>query len=429
MTNNNDYQIDTLAIHAGTQPDPTTGAIATPIYQTTAFAFRDTQHAANLFKLKEPGHIYTRLSNPTVSALADRLVALEGGLSGVCASCGLNAHLVAFINLLSAGDNFIAGDKLYGGSGGQFSNTFKQFGWEARFFDASDPENIRKLIDDKTKFVFVEALTNPTGGINDIEAIAKVAHEEGLPLIVDNTLASPYLLRPIEWGADIVVCSTTKFINGNGTAVGGAVIDSGNFNWGEHRNKYPQLCLPDASYSNLCFYDEFKEQAFTVRAVGIGLRDLGGCMAPQTAFLTLNNLETLPLRVQRHSDNAQKVAEFLYNHPKVAWCSYVGLKNSSYQPLVKKYLPKGCGSIFTFGVKGGVEDGRKVVESLDLVTHTTNLGDVKTLILHSATTTHSRLTPEQQIAAGVRPETLRISIGIENVDDIIADLDQALSKI
>lgn len=422
------HKFETLAIHAGGQPDPTTGARQTPIYQTASYVFKDTEHAANLFALKELGFIYSRLTNPTVSALQERLAALEGGVGAVATASGHAAQQLAFLNLLQSGDEFIASTKLYGGSINQFKNSFKQFGWKVNFVDTENLEVVKSAINEKTKFIFVESLANPGGVVTDVEALAKVAHDAGIPLLVDNTLATPYLSNPIKHEADIVFNSTTKFLSGNGTTIGGSVVDSGNFDWSQN-DKFPLLTQEDPSYHGLKFHDACGNLAFTFRSIAIGLRDLGACQSPFNAFLTLNGIETLPLRIERHVENAQKVAEFLEKHPKIEWVSYAGLPSSKYHNLAKKYLPKGAGSIFTFGVKGGFEAGKTIVEGVELFSHLANIGDTRSLIIHPSSTTHAQLTDEQKKLAGAGDDVIRVSIGIENIDDIIADLEQVLAKI
>ena len=421
---NSPYGIETLAIHAGASPDPTTGARSTPIFQTTSYVFENADEAASLFNLQSYGYIYSRIGNPTVSVLEERVATLEGGRGAIATASGHAAQMLAMFSLMQAGDHFVAGSKLYGGSITQFTRTFKKFGWDCSLVDASDPDNFRRALQPNSKAIFVESLANPGGVVVDLEAAATVAHEAGLPLIVDNTMASPFLCRPIEWGADIVVHSTTKYLSGHGNAMGGIVVDSGKFAW---TDKFPSLNQPEPAYHGLRFQETFGDLALTVHGHAIGLRDLGAAMAPMNAFLTITGIETLPLRMERHVRNAQAVAEFLEGHRQVAWVSYAGLKSSPYHALAGKYLPRGAGAVFTFGVKGGYEAGTKIVESCDLFSHLANIGDTRSLILHPASTTHRQLSTEQATAAGAGPDVIRLSIGLETVDDIVRDLDQALA--
>jgi len=427
MSNDEEFGFETLAIHAGAEPDPTTGARSTPIYQTTAYVFDDVDHAASLFNLQTFGFIYSRLTNPTVAVLEQRVAALEGGRAAVACASGHAAQLLAFFTILEPGDEFVAARNLYGGSITQFGLSFKKFGWTCHFADTTDPEDFRRKLTPKCKAIFVESVSNPGGVIVDIEAVAAIAHEAGIPLIVDNTMASPWLCRPFDWGADIVIHSMTKFIGGHGNSMGGVVVESGKFDWGQN-DKFPSLTQPSESYHGLTFYETFGDFGFTMKARAEGLRDLGPTLSPTNAFYILNGVETLPLRMERHVANAQAVAEYLEGHEKVAWVSYAGLASSPQHDLAKKYLPRGPGSVFTFGVKGGFENGVRLVESCDLLSHLANVGDTRSLILHPASTTHRQLTEDQQIAAGSGPDVIRISIGIETVDDIIRDLDRALAK-
>ncbi|MSP51628.1 MAG: O-acetylhomoserine aminocarboxypropyltransferase [Alphaproteobacteria bacterium] len=426
MTDAPAYGFETLAIHAGAAPDPTTGARATPIYQTTSYVFEDADHAATLFNLQTFGNIYSRITNPTVSVLEERIAGLEGGAAGLCAASGHAAQLLIFHMLMEPGDEFLASRRLYGGSITQFSWSFKKMGWTAHFVDPDDPENFRKALTPKCKAIFIENLANPGGVVVDMEAIAKIAHEAGIPLIVDNTLATPYLCRPFEWGADLIVHSMTKFLGGHGNSLGGAIVESGKFDWFQN-DKFPTLSKPMPSYHDLTFYETFGTMAFCVAARALSLRDLGPCMSPFNAFLILTGIETLPLRMARHTENAQKVAEFLDGHKKVAWVSYPGLRSSPYHNLAKKYLPKGSGAVFTFGVKGGYDAGIKMVEGVQIFSHLANIGDTRSLIIHPASTTHRQLSEEQRVAAGAGPDVVRLSVGLETVDDIIHDLDQALN--
>ncbi len=418
---------ETLCVHAGGAPDPATGARQTPIYQSTAFVFDDADHAASLFNLQLPGFIYSRLTNPTVSVLEERIAALEGGRGCTATSSGHAAQILALFPLMQPDTEIVAANKLYGGSFQQMGNSYKKFGWSVTFVDPDDPENFRRAMTERTRAVFIENLANPGGIVVDVEAVAAVAHEAGVPLVVDNTLATPYLARPFESGADLVVHSTTKFLSGNGTSIGGAVVDSGKFDWFQN-DKFPALSQPNPAYHGLAFAETFGDLAYTMYGHAVGLRDLGCCQSPMNAFLTLNGIETLALRMERHCDNAQAVAAFLEAHPAVAWVSYAGLASSPYHALAQRYLPRGAGSVFSFGVKGGYQAGIRVVESVEIISHLANLGDSRTLILHPASTTHRQLAPEQLEAAGVGPDVVRLSVGLETAADIIADLDQALAQ-
>ncbi len=420
------HGFETRAIHAGASPDPTTGARVTPIFQNTAYVFDDVDHAASLFNLHTFGFIYSRLTNPTVSVLEERLASLEGGRAAVCAASGHAAQFLTFFTLLEPGDEFVASRNLYGGSLTQFGLSFKKLGWTCHFVDPTEPENFRRAITPRTKGIFLEVLANPGGIIVDIEKVAAIAHEAGIPLIVDNTLATPYLCRPFEWGADIIVHSTTKFLSGHGNALGGAVIESGRFDWAQN-DKFPSLAQPEPAYHGLTFYETFGDFAFTTKARAVALRDFGPTMAPMNAFLTITGIETLALRMERHVENARRVAEFLDGHKQVVWVSYAGLAASPYKGLAGKYLPKGPGSVFTFGVKGGFAAGVKVVETVELFSHLANIGDTRSLILHPASTTHRQLSDEQRVAAGAGPDVIRLSIGLESAADLIADLDKALA--
>ena len=419
---------DTLAVHAGAQPDPATGARATPIYQTTSYVFDDADHAASLFGLKAFGNIYSRIMNPTQAVLEERMAALEGGTAALATASGHGAQLLVFHNLMRPGDNFIAARKLYGGSINQFGHAFKNFGWEVRWADPDDIDSFESQIDDKTRAIFVESLANPGGTFVDLEKIAEVAQRHGLPFIVDNTMATPYLLRPIEHGADIIVHSLTKFIGGHGNSVGGVLVDCGTFDWSKSGN-YPMLSEPRPEYDGMVLHETFGNFAFAIAARVLGLRDFGPAISPFNAFLILTGAETLPLRMQRHSDNALKVAEWLKEHPQVKWVSYPGLPEDPNHGLMQKYSPKGAGAVFTFGLKGGYDAGINVVEGVELFSHLANIGDTKSLIIHPASTTHRQLSDEQKTKAGAGPDVVRLSIGIEDVEDIIADLDQALAKL
>lgn len=421
------HGFDTLAIHAGAHPDPATGARQVPIYQTTAYVFKDADHAARLFNLQEVGYIYSRLTNPTVSALAERVCALEGGAGAICCSSGHAAQIMALFPLMGPGKNIIASTRLYGGTITQFSQTIKRFGWSAKFVDTDDLKAVEAAVDDNTRAIFCETIANPGGYISDLDALAKIADKVGLPLIVDNTTASPYLCRPIEHGATLVVHSATKYLTGNGTVTGGVVVDSGKFDWSKS-GKFPSLSEPEPAYHGLNFHAALGGMAFTFHSIAVGLRDLGMTMNPQGAHYTLMGIETLSLRMQRHVDNAEKVAAWLEKDPRVEFVTYAGLKSSPYHDRVARICPKGAGALFTFAVKGGYDACVKLVDSLELFSHVANLGDTRSLIIHSASTTHRQLSPEQQKAAGAEPNVVRLSIGIEDVADIIADLDQALTK-
>ena len=418
---------DTTAIHAGASADPATGALQVPIYQTTAYAFRDADHAAALFNLQEVGYIYSRLTNPTVAALQSRVAALEGGAGAVCCSSGHAAQILALFPLMEPGRNIVASTRLYGGSVTQFSHTIRRFGWSATFVDFDDPQALRDAIDDNTRAIFCESISNPGGYVTDIPAVAAIADDAGLPLIVDNTLATPYLCRPIEMGATLVVHSLTKYMTGNGTVTGGVVVDSGKFDWSAS-NKFPSLSAPEPAYHGLKFHETFGNLAFTFHGIAIGLRDLGMTMNPQGAHYTLMGIETLGLRMQRHCENALKVAQWLENDPRVETVTYAGLDSSPWKATADRLYPKGVGGLFTFAIKGGYESAVKLVSGLDLFSHVANLGDARSLVIHSASTTHRQLTEDQQRAAGAGPEILRLSVGIEDADDLIADLDQALAK-
>jgi O-acetylhomoserine (thiol)-lyase len=420
------YGFETRAIHAGAAPDPTTGARSTPIYQTTAYVFDDVDHAASLFNLHNFGYIYSRLTNPTVAVLEERIAALEGGRAAVAAASGHAAQFLTFFTLMEPGDEFVASRNLYGGSLTQFGLSFKKLGWTCHFVDPTEPENFRKSLTPKCKAIFIENLANPGGIVVDIARVAEIAHEAGLPLIVDNTLATPYLCRPIEHGADIVVHSTTKFLSGHGSALGGVVVESGKFDWSQG-NRFPSLTDPEPAYHGLQFFENFGDFAFTMKARAVALRDFGPALAPMNAFLTITGVETLHVRMERHVANAVKVAEFLSQHPKVAWVSYASLKGGPYFKLAQKYLPKGAGAVFTFGVKGGYEAGVRLVESVRLFSHLANIGDTRSLILHPASTTHRQLTDAQRAAAGAGDDVIRLSIGLEAAEDLIRDLDQALT--
>lgn len=419
--------IETLAVHAGAKPDPATGARATPIYQTTAFVFEDADHAASLFGLKAFGNIYSRITNPTNAVLEERVAALEGGTAALSVASGHAAQLLVFHTLLQPGDNFVAANKLYGGSINQFGQSFKSFGWQVRWAEGDDPASFEAQIDDRTRAVFIESIANPGGIITDIAAIAEIAHCRGIPLIVDNTLASPWLIRPIEHGADIIVHSATKFLGGHGNSMGGIIVDCGTFDWSKSGN-YPLLSEPRPEYNGAVLHETFGNFAFAIACRVLGLRDLGPALSPFNAFQILTGIETLPLRMQRHAENALTVATWLQRQEGVAWVSYAGLPEDAYHALQQKYAPKGAGSVFTFGLRGGYDAGVKFVEALQLFSHLANIGDTRSLVIHPASTTHRQLSDEQKVAAGAGPDVVRLSIGIESVEDIITDLEQALSK-
>ena len=422
------YGFETLQLHAGARPDPTTGARQTPVFQNIAYVFRDAEHAAALFNLQEYGFIYSRLANPTVAVLEERLAALEGGIGATACASGHSAQLLALFPLLAPGRNFIASTRLYGGSLTQFGHSFRKFGWEARFVDFDDLDALRAAIDDNTQALFSESLCNPGGAVTDMAGVAAEAARAGVPYIVDNTLASPFLCRPFEHGADLIVHSTTKYLSGNGTSLGGVVIDGGRFDWSAS-DRFPSLSEPEAAYHGLDFHETFGNLAYTVHSHAVGLRDLGMTLAPWNAFLTLLGTETLSLRMERCSRNARVVAGWLEQHPAIAYVSYAGLETSPYHARVIRYLRDGmAGSVFTFGLKDGYEACIRLVDSVNLFSHVANLGDARSLIIHAASTTHRQLTDEQRVAAGAGPEVVRLSIGLESADDLIADLDQAIAK-
>ncbi|MBQ4826819.1 O-acetylhomoserine aminocarboxypropyltransferase/cysteine synthase [Leisingera sp. HS039] len=427
MTDAPTYGFDTLQIHAGAKPDPATGARQTPIYQSTAYVFRDAEHAAALFNLQEVGFIYSRLTNPTVAVLQERLATLEGGVGAVCCSSGHAAQIMALFPLMAPGCNVVASTRLYGGTITQFSQTIKRFGWSAKFVDTDDLDAVSAAIDENTRAVFCESIANPGGYVTDIRALADITDGAGIPLIVDNTSATPYLCKPVDHGATLVVHSTTKYLTGNGTVTGGCVVDSGNFDWSAN-DKFPSLSAPEDAYHGLKFHETFGPLAFTFHSIAIGLRDLGMTMNPQGAHYTLMGVETLSLRMQKHCENAEKIAAWLENDSRVDYVTYAGLPSSPYYERAQACYPKGTGGLFTFAVKGGYEACTKLVDALEIFSHVANLGDTRSLIIHSASTTHRQLSPEQQEAAGAGPNVVRISIGIEDADDLIRDLDQALAK-
>ncbi len=422
-----DYGIETRAIHAGARPDATTGARSTPIYQTTSYVFDDVDHAASLFNLQTFGYIYSRITNPTVAVLEERIASLEGGRAAVAAASGHAAQFLAFFSLMEPGDEFVSSRNLYGGSITQFGLSFKRLGWTCHFVDPTDPENFAAALTPRCKAIFIEGLANPGGVILDMAPIADIARAHRIPLIVDNTLATPYLCRPFEWGADIVIHSATKFIGGQGNALGGLVVESGKFDWFDS-GKFPGLTEPDPAYHGLTFAETFGDFGYSMKTRAVSLRDFGPALSPMNAYLLLQGVETLPLRMARHCANAQAVAEFLEAHAKVEWVSYAGLKSSPYRELARKYTPRGAGSVFTFGVKGGFDAGVRLVEACELFSHLANVGDTRSLILHPASTTHRQLSDEQREASGAGPDVVRLSVGLETIDDIIADLDQALAK-
>ena len=419
---------NTLAIHAGAQPDPATGARATPIYQTTSFVFDDVDHAAALFNLEAFGNIYTRITNPTQAVLEGRMAALEGGTAALAVASGHAAQALVFHTLLQPGDEFVAARQLYGGSINQFTHSFKKCGWEVRWADTTDPDSFRAALTPKTKAIFVESIANPGGIVTDLQKVAAVAKEAGVPFIVDNTLATPYLLRPKEHGADIVVHSLTKFLGGHGNSIGGAIVDCGTFDWIKS-GRYPTLSEPSASYHGITLAETFGNFAFAIACRVLGLRDLGPAISPFNAFLILTGIETLPLRMQRHCDNALAVATWLAANDKIAWVNYAGLPGNQFNALAKRYIPKGAGAVFTFGLKGGYDAGIALVSNVKLFSHLANIGDTRSLIIHPASTTHRQLTDEQRVKAGAGPEVVRLSVGLENVEDLIADLDQALAAV
>lgn len=423
----NSFKFETIQVHAGHSVDSASHSRAVPIYQTSSFVFDDTEHAANLFGLKEAGNIYSRLTNPTNAVLEERVAKLEGGVAAVAVSSGMAAITYAILALASSGDHIVSSASLYGGTHTLFSHTLPKYGIKVDIVDSSNIDNIKNAIKDNTKAIFIETIGNPEGNIEDFEQLSALAKSADIPLIVDNTFASPYLFRPLEHGAHIVVHSATKFIGGHGNSIGGIIVDGGIFNW--NNGKFEGLSAPDASYHDLIFTEAFQEAAYAAKIRTTLLRDTGASLSPFNAFLLIQGLETLSLRVERHVENAQKVAEYLESHPKVEWVNYAGLPSSKYFNLKQKYFPKGAGSIFTFGVTGGYEAGKKFIESLELFSLLANVGDAKSLVIHPASTTHAQLTDSEQLEAGVRPETIRLSIGIEHIDDIIADLEKGLSAI
>jgi len=421
-------KIETLALHGGQEADPTTGSRAVPIYQTTSYQFKNTEHAANLFGLKEFGNIYTRLMNPTTDVFEKRIALLEGGVGALAVSSGQSAITIALLNIAQAGDEIVSADNLYGGTYNLFHYTFPRLGIKVHFVKSNDLEAIQKAITPKTKAVYAESIGNPKLDVADLDGISKVAHKNGIPFVLDNTV-SPYLLRPFDHGVDIIVYSATKFIGGHGTSLGGLIVDSGKFDW--TNGKFPLIAAPDPSYHGINFVEALKPMgniAYIIKARVTLLRDLGSALSPFNSFLFLQGLETLHLRLPRHAENALAVAKHLEKHPKVAWVNYPGLPASPEKDRVKKYLPKGAGAILGFGIKGGLEAGKKFIDSLELISHLANVGDAKTLAIHPATTTHQQLSAAEQQATGVTQDFIRLSIGLEHIDDILADIDQALGK-
>ncbi len=419
---------ETLALHGGQEADPTTGSRAVPIYQTTSYQFKSSEHAANLFGLKEFGNIYTRLMNPTTDVFEKRIAALDGGVGALAVASGQSAITLSLLNIAQAGDEIVSADNLYGGTYTLFHYTFARLGIKVKFVKSNDLDAIQKAITPKTKAIYAESIGNPKLDVADLEGISKVAHKNGIPFILDNT-SSPYLLRPIDHGVDIVVYSATKFIGGHGTSIGGVIVDSGKFDW--TNGKFPLIAAPDPSYHGINFVEALKPLgniAYIIKARVTLLRDLGPCVSPFNSFLLLQGLETLHLRLPRHSENALAVAKYLKKHPKVSWVNYPGLEDSPEKERVKKYLPKGAGAIIGFGIKGGLEAGKKFINALELISHLANIGDAKTLAIHPATTTHQQLSAEEQLATGVTPDFIRLSVGLEHVDDILADIEQALGK-
>ncbi|MGI6686562.1 MAG: homocysteine synthase [Bacillota bacterium] len=421
------FKFDTLQVHAGQTADPTTGSRAVPIYQTTSYVFRDAEHASKLFSLEESGNIYTRIMNPTTDVFEQRIAALEGGVGALALASGSAAVTYAILNIAGAGDEIISASTLYGGTYNLFANTLPRLGIKTIFVDPDEPENFRQAVNEKTKAIYIETLGNPGINITDIEAVAAIAHENGIPLIIDNTFGTPYLIRPIEFGADIVIHSATKFLGGHGTSIGGVVVDSGKFDWAKS-GRFPELTEPDPSYHGMKYAEALGPLAYITKLRVQLLRDMGACISPFNSFLLLQGLETLSLRVEKHVANAKKIAQYLDEHPSVTWVNYPSLPSSKYYPLAQKYLPKGSGSIFTFGIKGGIEAGRKFIDHVKIFSLLANVADAKSLVIHPGSTTHSQLSEEEQISAGVSPDMVRLSIGIEDVDDLIWDLDQALEK-
>ena len=421
-----EYGFDTLAVHAGAQPDPATGARITPIYQTSAYVFDSADQAASLFNLQVFGNIYSRIMNPTVAVLEERIAALEGGTAGLAASSGHAAQALVFQTIMEPGAEFVSARQLYGGSVNQFTHSFKKYGWHVKWADATDADTFKRQITDKTRAIFCESIANPGGVISDLEGIARVAESAGVPMIVDNTLATPYLIRPFEWGAHIIVHSATKFLGGHGNSLAGLIVEAGTFDWAKSGN-YKTMTDENPSYHGLRFFETFGDFAFCVATRALSLRDLGPCLAPMNAFLVLTGMETLPLRMQRHCENALTVAKWLEGDQRVEWVNYAGLPKHKLHAAQQKYTPKGAGAVFTFGLKGGFDAGVKLVDNVRIFSHLANIGDTRSLIIHPASTTHRQLTDEERVKAGAGPEVVRLSIGIEDPKDLIADLDQAMA--
>jgi O-acetylhomoserine (thiol)-lyase len=419
------FGFNTRALHEGYEPDPTTGARAVPIYQTTSYVFKDSQHAANLFALQEFGNIYSRIMNPTTDVLEKRIASLEGGVAALALASGQSAQMLAILTLCQPGDDMVSASTLYGGTYTQFDVTFRRLGVNTIFVEPDDPENFRKAITPKTRCIYAETISNPRGNVLDIEAVAKIAHEHNLPLVIDNTFATPYLCRPLDFGADIVVASLTKFMGGHGNSIGGVIVDGGKFDW--TKGNFPLLNEPTPAYHGMKFSEVFGPIAFIIRARVEGLRDLGPCVSPFNSFLFLTGIETLGMRMDRHVENAIAIAQYLEEHPQVEWVRYPSLPSSPYYALAQKYLPKGAGAVFSFGLKGGYEAGRGLIDRMKLFSHLANVGDARSLVIHPASTTHQQLSAHQQKAAGVEPEMVRLSIGLEDAEDLIWDLDQALA--
>jgi O-acetylhomoserine (thiol)-lyase len=423
-TTDRQFGFNTRSLHHGYQPDPATGARAVPIYQSTSFVFKNSDHAAALFGLQEFGNIYTRIMNPTTDVLEQRIASLENGVAGLAMSSGQSAQFVTMNSLMESGDEMVSASTLYGGTYTQFDVSFRRIGYNVKFVDPDDPENFGKAITPKTKCLYGETISNPRGNILDIEAVAKIAHEHNLPLVIDNTFATPYLCRPIDFGCDIVVHSLTKFMGGHGNSIGGMIVDGGRFDW--KKGAFPQINQPSPAYHGMNFSEVFGAIAFIIRARVEGLRDIGCCMSPFNAFLFLQGVETLGMRMDRHIENSVVVAKFLDGHKHVIWVKYPGLPSNPYYKLAKKYMPKGAGAVFSFGLKGGYEAGKKFVDSLKMFSHLANVGDARSLVIHPASTTHQQLSAQQQLAAGVEPDMVRVSVGLEDIEDILWDLDQAL---
>lgn len=420
------FGFDTLCLHAGQIPDAETGSRAVPIYQTTSFVFDSPDHAASLFNLQTFGNVYSRISNPTVAVLEERVAALENGRAALATGSGMAAQMIALLNICEAGDEIVAARTLYGGTHTQLDVNFRKLGIKTIFVDSDDPENFARAITPKTKAIYAETLGNPSLNVLDIEAVSKISNQAGLPLFIDNTFASPYLCRPFDWGAAIVVHSATKFLGGHGTTMGGVIAESGKFDWAN--GKFPTMTEPSPGYHGVRFYETFGDFGFTMKCRMEGMRTFGPVLAPLNAFLLLQGIETLPLRMERHCCNALAVAQYLRSHPKVAWVNYPGLENNRYYDLATKYLPKGSGAVLSFGIRGGASAGQKFIDSVEFLSHLANIGDAKTLVIHPASTTHRQLSEEQQVAAGVPPDLIRLSVGLESIEDIVWDIEQALHK-